>query len=451
MKRKKERQHRGFILVGAFLLLALGFSALCLLVAAQNHQKLWRLRMERNREARSQVQRLTSISHRIVTRLMQDKLPETEILLRMVQWQALLRECAGKEYEACSIEINHQDLETDPFLPLRMNLDLSIFIQDHDPGMAHRVMLRGLFCSGRFPVGAVPLLLAQEESRPVPFDSSFSRITLADDTSSCAPGSSPPAAEWIDPLPFLSIPLGIPLETLTWEDFVTLLGLNPSAPTPEGIYPFFAEDRLNALVAIGTVDRMVLSQRENEQKIEIFQGESQTTLRYGMNPPYCILNGQELSSASPYAENLMIFGNILSLEQKGEDGLASFCSLYLYVNGAIRISTPLTAASSADGRDKGFITLVAARTEKAPSSLPSEIFIDFKNRIDMDAQLISTGTIRSAGELHLNGSLFASAFQGKQPEIVHRETERELPVGPEIRFFKALHCLGIEEVYHEVD
>lgn len=452
MNRNNLQQKSGFILIGAILLLTLGLSAVCLLISAQNHHKLWRLRLERNQEIRSQHNRLTRITHQIMNRLMREPLPETELLQRNEHWSAILDDYVDTDSGTFSIEAEYLPINADPFEPLRMNIDLFISIQDHVPGMAHLALLRGLFCSGRFPIGTVPFLTADGSQPVVPFGSSFSRITFSDSTTAFTRSANSESENWIDPLPLLSIPLGIPISSLDWAAISGLLGLDMNCPIEMGVYPIISENNLKALVVIGTIDQMILSQTETEQKIEFIQGETSTLFSYGFDPQFSSLSGHELPLESRFFENIVVFGNIQSLEQNGIDGLAWFCSLYIYADGAIRISTPLTAAISPNDHErKGSITLIASRTENAPSSLPSGIFIDLKGKVELDAHLISTGVIRTTGELILNGSLCAAAFEGAFPKIIHQKPEREMPAGPDIRFFNNLHFLGIEEIFDDAE
>ncbi len=451
MKTKKSTAGSGFILISALLMLSMGMSTICLLISARHHNSVWRQRVIRNTEARSQHNRLTRISHHLMEKLMRQALPEAADLRRHDHWQTLLDGCMEDMRGRGAIDAQWTALNTDPFEPLRLDIKLSLSIRDKSPGMAHRAILQGVFSSGRFPLGAVPLLVAQGPTPHIPYDALFSQVTLHEHYSPSAQRSSESKPDWFDPLPLLRTPLGLNDLTPDWPVIGRLLELELSGPPPPGVYPVRNQNELKALFVYGNIEHMILSQRENEQKISIRGEGFSTTIHYGIDPPYCSLSQYDLPRDCQFAQNIVVIGNINSLEQCGEYGMAPFCNLYLFVNGAVRITSSLRSVPPLHpGHKKGTIILVAAHALKDSISLPPDIFLDGKKRMELDAQLISEGEIRNNSErLVIHGSISAAEYSGSTPEIFHVEAQRDLPLGPKIRFFSKLFFLGIEELFDD--
>lgn len=444
MKTSHAAANSGIILIGALLLLSLGLSAMCLLVAAANHHQLWRNRLEREQTAQSQRNRLVRVSHFLMDRLMSQTLPEPEEIQRDEHWQETLSDCMDPELAACSLAMSWQSIGSDPFQPRHLGIELNLTTRDQRPGMCHQAMIQGDFYAGSFPLGSVPILIGQGTQPQVGYDSVFSRITL---TESFAHNDK----NWLDPLPLLMLPLGVTGGTIDWPRIGAILGMELAGPPQPGVYPVWQDKDLQALFVYGTVDRLRLSQNASKQKIDIYQGQRHTRLEYSADPPSCTLQELDLGNGVQFAQNLIIIGNVLALEQTGEYGLASFCKLYIYVNGSVYIRSDLRSVPAAEpGQKKGSLTLVSACAISDVLSLPAGIFLDLAKRMELDAHLISGGAIcNNSRELVVNGSLSAATFSGCDPQVLACPPERELPNGPEIRFFKNLMFMGIQEVFDD--
>lgn len=440
-------KERGSILIGALLLLTLALSALCLLISAQNHHNMWRHRQSRCREARSQQNRLTRICHNMMEALMQDELVDNQTILDQAYWASFLNLCSRGEDGTQDIQVITKNLQNDPFEPHQVHLQWAVSTRDHDPGMAHRALLQGTYNSGRFPLGTTPMLTASESTQPIAFKSLFSKNTL--------PGypeeSYSQQTDWFDSLPLLNRAFGATIAQLDWGSIGSLVGQSWQSPPEQGIYPVIKDNDLQALFIYGDIQCMTLSQTINQQKITLAGKGFQSDVVYGVDPSYCSVSGIVLPENCIFKQNIIIIGNIERLEQKGEFGLASFCSLFLYVNGEIHITTSLCSAPSTPSQtERGSITLVSAQKFSDSVSHTANIFIEKPGKALIDGHLISTGTIHQQSDhLQIRGSLSAYDLIGITPAIIHVKPQTPLPLGPEIRFFQNMMFLGFEEIYHD--
>jgi hypothetical protein len=315
--------------------------------------------------------------------------------------------------------------------------------------MAHQASLQGTYCSGRFPLGTTPSLIAKETDSTPDYHALFSLATLTDNTFSRSENPYQ-KANWLETQSLLSAPFGLKDQIIDWPTIGRLIGQTLTTPPAKGIYPVQKDNNLQALFIYGDIDRLILSQSSDLQKVEFQADAFETTLTYNHPPTLCTLSGTSLPRPCTFEQNIIVIGNIHSLEQEGEYGLAPFCSLYLYLTGTARITTSLRARPTASGVTEGTITLVTAQALDPAPSLPSEIFIDTIGRTEIDGHLISSGLIRNKSDgLVVRGSISALAIEGIAPQIDHTPPIRTLPLGPEIRFMQNLFFLGIEEIYHD--
>jgi len=450
MSKLKSPTQKGFILIGALLMLSLAMSTVCLLISTQNHHKIWHQRVIRINHARSQQNRLIRITHQLMEILMCRPLPDKDDIVDNKHWQTLLEDCIKEEDGDFSIDTNWINLQTDPFEPQYLDMHLTLSLQDEYPGMKHQSTLQGVYCSGRFPLGVIPLLVTEGLAPPVRYDAIRSQVTVPNQFSSALQQADSGKQNWFDPIPLFTSPLGLPDQQPDWQIIGTILGLDLFGPPPPGVYPVRDQEHLKALFIYGDITRMVFSQKENEQKIEIMGNDFEETLIYGADPLYCTLSNTTLPKECQFAQNIIVIGNINSLEQSGTYGIAPFCSLVVFVNGAIHISSSLLSVPpEVPGQKKGSIIFVTGQVLKNPSSLSPDIFVDGKKGIEIDAHLISSGAIQNNCEqLIINGSLNTSTYSGNTPQINFVKPERILPLGPEIHFFQNLFFGGIEEVFN---
>lgn len=451
MNNNKLPPNKGFILIGALLMLSLGLSALCLLLAAQNHHHIWRQRMHRLSESRTQRNRIIRISHRMMDCLMCDALPEKETILNPEYWLHMLERCTDGDEGFNTIKCKNQILSEDPFEPDCVDLELTLTSRDKQPGMAHQGIFQGRYFSGCFPLGSVPMLLNDPNSASVPYDSLFSRISLPRNSFSSRSASPFEPESWLDPLPLLTSPLGLENRVPDWRVLGRIVGLDLNTAPGEGVYTVLDQGTLKALLVYGNLDKLILSQKNERQCVEFFGSGFRSHFSYSISPTFCSLSQSNLPTDTQFSQNIVIIGNINSLEQSGEFGLTSFCNLYIYVDGAICINGSIRSQPPTSEKAKqGSLILISAGIVKEAVSLPPGISWGPGRGLHLDGHLITTGTIQCSGEeLTLTGSLSATEIKGQQPRIQHTKPRRTLPLGPEIRFFKNLLFMGIEEVFDD--
>lgn len=306
--------------------------------------------------------------------------------------------------------------------------------------------------SGFIPLNRIPLL-AHTERVTSPDQGPSGNDIRIDGTGTAAAGDLPVD---FDVTSFLIDALKIQGGILNWARVRERFGFEVSDdPIETGIYFMVDDNTLESVFIQGDVQKLVFSVRDDRQVMEIhFQGERRE-LCYRPGKYYFRSWNEGVPENTAFHENIIVNGNLWSLEQKGDCAFHEDSNLKLLVSGQTIIRTPLVNRNlEVEKLNLTRLTLIAACHSlfDLDGGMPG-VRVETGEKTRLQATLMVDGEFDNrCPELELYGSLYARTLHNTGDLNIHHMGSRwdsgnyfhTMNVTLVVGFF--IDC--IEEVHH---
>ena len=340
------QDNKGNILMSILLLVLVTFLGLGLLNVTIFHTRIRGARNYKNTAVERMEQELIYYLHHFREKVMNTSIkdiphPETEFFNR-VQFP----DSKGILDNKLSItnSFSYVDFPFNGFTKFRVRDCIHVSSGKNNYALNSEVFV-DMVC-GRIPLMFFPFFLNKEIDKP-------EEIYLDENGVFDNNGGNPVIGELeveIDTTGYLMECLGIPGDALTWALIRQKFGFElTDEPLPEGIHLLIEDGVLRCIFIQGDVDRLLFSTEGDIQKIVLIRGYTSREYHYKPGENYFLYWDDLRSEEMLYAENILVNGNIWSLEQDGDAAFTSNSNITLFATGEIVIRTNLKADDEGAG------------------------------------------------------------------------------------------------------
>ena len=260
--------------------------------------------------------------------------------------------------------------------------------------------------SGNIPLSLIPLVT------PTGFDIHPDQFLPGHDIMLPGPGTA-----IMDDLPvdfdvssFLIDALKIRGEILSWARIRERFGFEISdQPIETGIYFMIENNILESVFIQGDIQKMVFSVSDDLQVIKIHLDGTCHELSYRPGGSYIQSWNERIPESTAFRENIIVNGNLWSLEQAGGSAFREDANIKLLVSGQTIIRTSLeTKNLELEKLRLTRLTLITGTHQLyGPENGRPEVLIETDDKTQLQITLLVEGNFKNKSpELDLTGSLF---------------------------------------------
>jgi hypothetical protein len=336
----RRQNNNGNILMSILLLVLVTFLGLGLLNVSILHTRIRGARNYKNTAVERMGQELIYHLHQFREKVMDTNIrdlphPETDFFNR-----TRFPDTTGICDDRISItnSFSYVDFPDGGFTRFRVTDRIHVSSANNNYGINSEVFI-DMAC-GRIPLLFFPFFLNKEIDKPEEIYMEENRVF---DNGGGNPVVSDIGVD-MDTTGYLMECLGIQGDALTWALIRQKFGFElTDEPLPDGIHLLIEGGVLRCIFIQGDVDRLLFSTEGDIQKIVFIRGYASHEYHYKPGENYFLYWDDLRSEEMLYAENILVNGNIWSLEQEGEAAFTSNSNITLFATGEIVIRTNLKA------------------------------------------------------------------------------------------------------------